>query len=415
MMEVLLNRSKLGISASAQRVLREQEIDDDGPGTVLADFETLLQFIGQDGLKTTGKYYLLPQGKLDALNLQMSRPVVHSLKRPQQRSFPNLHGLYLMLRSSGMGIGEGAPPAGRLVLDQEIVMSWRGLNPTERYFALLESWLVQGAAELITERGGWASSFMRSLTDLAWRLRERRTVAVHRGRGGLLNDVMEATTAALMELFGWVRLEFAEPAAGEGVKITAIERTDFGDAMVGLLNRGYLDRQWPIFDDETPAEPGVLRPLFQPYFPEYQRAMETKELPYQDGTFVMRVSVGDAWRRISAPDDATLDALAHTIIEAFDFDLDHLYCFELRQPNGRRLRIACPYESEAAAFTDDFTLGELPIAEGGTMTMIFDYGDNWRFHVKLEEIRPAAKSTRPKVIAEGGKAPAQYPYDDEDC
>ncbi len=89
----------------------------------------------------------------------------------------------------------------------------------------------------------------------------------------------------MMELFGWVRLEFDEPAAGEGVRTAAIERTDYGDAMVNLLHNGYMNREWPTFYDETPVEPGVLRPLLQPYFPEYQRAMETKELPYLDGTF----------------------------------------------------------------------------------------------------------------------------------
>ena len=95
------------ISDRAQQILRDQEIDVDGPGTALTDFETLLQFIGNAGLNTTSKYYLLPQSKLDELNQQMSRPVMHRLKRPQQRSFPHLHGLYLMLRASGMAVGEG--------------------------------------------------------------------------------------------------------------------------------------------------------------------------------------------------------------------------------------------------------------------------------------------------------------------
>jgi hypothetical protein len=142
--------------------------------------------------------------------------------------------------------------------------------------------------------------------------------------------------------------------------------------------------------------------------------MEAKELPYLDGTLVFRVSVGNAWRRIAAPDDATLDDLARTILDAFEFDMDHLYCFELRRPNGRKLRIACPYDNEAAAFTDDFALGQLPIAEGGTMTMIFDYGASWHFNIKLEEISPSAKTDRPRVVAKAGKPPDQYGREDEE-
>ncbi len=71
MLEILFKEGQtgFGISDSAQRILRDRDIDDNGPGTVIADFETVLQFIGNDGLKTTSKYYLLPQSKLDALNL----------------------------------------------------------------------------------------------------------------------------------------------------------------------------------------------------------------------------------------------------------------------------------------------------------------------------------------------------------
>jgi len=407
------DRSGFDISGQVQQILRDQEIDDDGPGTILQDFETLLHFIGDDGLKTTGKYQFLPQSKLDELNLQMSHPVMHRLKRPQQRSFPHLHGLYLVLRASGMATGVGASPSGRLMLDQETVISWRDLNPTERYFALLESWLVHGSPEIIAERGSWASSCMTSLTDVAFRLRDRR-MTDHDRRGGLLYATMGMTTAALMELFGWVRLEFAEPEAGESVRVTAIERRDWGDAMVNALNAAFLSRRWPTFDEEGPVEGSVMQPLFQPYFPEYQRTLAQKEWPYRDGTFTWRVSLGKAWRRIAASDDVSLDDLAMTILKAFEFDSDHLYCFELRQPNGRTLRIACPYEDDAVAFTDEVALGDLPIAEGGSMKMIFDYGESWRFDIKLEEIGPPAESDGPRILAQGGKPPAQYDWEDED-
>ncbi|MFV1968977.1 MAG: hypothetical protein ACC628_26455, partial [Pirellulaceae bacterium] len=106
----------LAIPDEAKRFLQNQTINDDGPGTILRDFDTLLEFIGTEGLRTTGKYFFLPQGKLDQLNAVMSHSVVHRLKRPQQRSFPHLHGLYLLLRASGMGIAVGSPPGGRLML-----------------------------------------------------------------------------------------------------------------------------------------------------------------------------------------------------------------------------------------------------------------------------------------------------------
>jgi hypothetical protein len=37
----------------------------------------------------------------------------------------------------------------KLVLNQKILQIWQGLNPTEQYFTLLESWLVWGESELL--------------------------------------------------------------------------------------------------------------------------------------------------------------------------------------------------------------------------------------------------------------------------
>ena len=56
----------------------------------------------------------------------------------------------------------------------------------------------------------------------------------------------------------------------------------------------------------------------------------------------------------------------------------------------------------------------MAIAEGGTMTIVFDYGDNWEFSIRLEEIRSWAETDQPRVIAGGGKPRAQYERDDWD-
>jgi hypothetical protein len=104
-----------------------------------------------------------------------------------------------------------------------------------------------------------------------------------------------------------------------------------------------------------------------------------------------------------------------TILDAFDFDDDHLYCFELHDPRGRPLRIACPYEDDAAAFTDEVSLAELPLPEGGTMDFLFDYGDNWKFTVKLESVGPKRpRLSGAKVIERKGRAPKQYDWEDWD-
>jgi hypothetical protein len=46
--------------------------------------------------------------------------------------------------------------------------------------------------------------------------------------------------------------------------------------------------------------------------------------------------------------------------------------------------------------------------------MVFDDGDNWEFRNRSEEIKSWAETDQPRVIATGGKPPAQYERDDRD-
>ena len=47
-------------------------------------------------------------------------------------------------------------------------------------------------------------------------------------------------------------------------------------------------------------------------------------------------------------------------------------------------------------------------------SLLFDYGDDWEFKVRLEKIEAEpTRLRRPKVVESAGKAPAQYPQIEE--
>jgi len=49
------------------------------------------------------------------------------------------------------------------------------------------------------------------------------------------------------------------------------------------------------------------------------------------------------------------------------------------------------------------------------MVYLFDFGDEWRFDVRLERIDPAdGRIKKPKLLEEHGEAPPQYPNMEED-
>jgi hypothetical protein len=52
---------------------------------------------------------------------------------------------------------------------------------------------------------------------------------------------------------------------------------------------------------------------------------------------------------------------------------------------------------------------------GKTMLFVFDYGDEWRFQVKLLGLGEKAPKTRyPRLVATLGEAPPQYEYDEDE-
>src|SRR5215210_2499984 len=150
----------IALSAKHQRIIREQTIGEDEPGCrVLRDFEMLLNFVGEREIKVSGIHQLLPMNLLAELNAQLSKPLRSGLQRPQQKSYPHINGLYLLLRASGLSLirDDGKQPV--LSLDRAALSSWRSLNATERYFTLLEAWLVRGNVEIIGEHDPLGSLF----------------------------------------------------------------------------------------------------------------------------------------------------------------------------------------------------------------------------------------------------------------
>ena len=153
-----------------QEVLREQVIDKNSPGTILRDFEILLDFVAAEAPPVSKKNNLLPMKVLAQLNSRLTNPLNIDLKRPQQKSYPHINGLYLLLRASGIGYIEGSGTKQHLALDEAARQSWQSLNPTERYCTFLETWLLRSSPEMVGEPGSglwnntlfkWSSFFRR--------------------------------------------------------------------------------------------------------------------------------------------------------------------------------------------------------------------------------------------------------------
>src|SRR5438552_66653 len=156
-----------------QRTLAEQQIMVGNPGTILADVNTMLEFVGPDGIVSKSGNATLPAERLPELNARAGHPIKLILKRALLRDYPNLAGIFVLLRVMDLFQMRGK----RLMVCSTALESWRALNPTEQYFALLEALLFHAHSSVLgdeaTREEGPQSfedavSFLAQLTE-RWR------------------------------------------------------------------------------------------------------------------------------------------------------------------------------------------------------------------------------------------------------
>jgi hypothetical protein len=336
--------------------------------------------------------------------------------------------LNLLLRASGLARVHRSGAKARLVLDPAMLEQWDHLNPTEQYFQLLEAWLLFGRAEMVGERESFGG-------ELIWTCYHAWNVIP--AKGFRLDPVKSSEDhvpgfygnhylLALMDLFGLLTVEhFPRPVTPW--RPARVQPAPFGDAVFTVL---VSSRRETLFDDDPSEEDegddedqdepatemphfGAWQPLFQPYFPEWRENLEFPHPEPKKGEFIFRVTLGKIWRRIAMPAETTLDDLVDMILRSMEFDDDHLYEFRYIDRMGAVATAGHPAMDEGP-WADEITIGTLPLEPGQEMQLTYDFGDNWKFAVKLEKVEATdLKTKKPRVLESHGEAPEQYPDWDE--
>lgn len=395
------------LSPEDAEIIKNQMFSDTQPGSLLKDFQALLDFIGSDGIEVTKTTQHIGMKYLFELNERMTLPLETELKRPQQKAFPNLHGLYLVLRVSGLASLVKDKNKTLLKLDPEVLASWQKLNAVERYFSLLFCWIVRGDEEILGEPRSWRiQGFLRCLEFYQYMKqidsKEENLARYMRVFLSSLHNI------SLMASFGFLtRTKFNPDGTVEGVALS-----DFGRALLAYFDTA-TKLYWDENDDElSDAFYGFCAKDLMPLFPEWQnRLLIKKREVLTEGYSVITVKVRDAVRKLAVPHDTFLNDLASNILDAFNFDDDHLYEFVYKNELGINEAVMHPFVDDGDYWADDMTLGEMPIHEGMAFVFHYDFGDDWRFECQVESlIKEGGKYTGPKVIEKKGRAPKQYYY-----
>ncbi|HEX8200821.1 MAG TPA: hypothetical protein VF590_10055, partial [Isosphaeraceae bacterium] len=243
---------------------------------------------------------------------------------------------------------------------------------------------------------------------------------------------------ALMDLFGLVAVEHPRRPVQPWCP-ASLRHVPFGDAVFTVLlqresvplrddvptgedgdEEGRTDDVEPAAEDgdeeDRPDDVrfGAWQPLFGSAFPEWRANLIPPGTAFRAGVFVFRVALGRVWRRIAIPAGNSLEDLAHAILRSVDFGNDHLYEFRYRDRFGRAAEAHHPYMDEPP-WAGDVRIGDLPLEPGQAMTLVYDFGDNWEFAVRLDHIKPPdARVKAPKLLESHGTAPSQYGDADEE-
>jgi Plasmid pRiA4b ORF-3-like protein len=399
-------------SPDAIALLTQTVITETSPGTILKDFQTLLDFIGE-GIVVSANNHSLPMKSLGEFNQLLSEPLQIDLKRPVQKSYPPIDGLYLILRTLGLGQIRAQGKKYLLILDPNLLSIWNNFNPTERYCTLLEAWLIRGNTEILDGKNDRMSSGSKCFQCWSMISDKGRKIPNY-DEQKTFSYFPELYNLALLKLFGLIQIDSGKPATGKGWRIKNLKRLPFGNALISNLFDAYKNIGMYSESEENPSLPiSEFQPTLQPYFPEWKQVFQLPPKETRSGVYIFKVTLKKCWRQIAISSDLTLDILGDTIRESVDFDDDHLDLFTYKNQLGRSIEAHHPYSSNEPQ-SDSIEIGDLPLEIGSAMEYLFDFGDNWKFDVRLEQIN--AEDTRQEyveILDSFGTAPEQYPdYED---
>jgi len=134
-------------------------------------------------------------------------------------------------------------------------------------------------------------------------------------------------------------------------------------------------------------------------------------------SLVLSVSSGTGcYRHIQISESATLYRLSSAILDAFGFYDDHLHSFFM---NNRawdsNYEYACSRGGEldgSCGFSDKARLSRFRLSKGAKFLYIFDYGDDWRFHIKV--LRVIGESTKNPIVLKSVGEISQYEWDEDE-
>lgn len=373
----------------------------------LRDVDVFLDYLVKNPVSLSKSKNQPPVKWTQSLNCLLKSPEELTLNRPMTSHYGQVMGLFLLVRSSGLGeIRAGNKGNQELHISEALYQQWQSMSDIERYFSLLESWVNCGHATFIGERvSGLDDRFLPGFLMLfgeknLWQKKAENDPGFWLKRGKLFN-------LAILAMTGLAECHLED----NNRQVRFLKLTPWGQLILKSCQRGFIDS---LNSEEYEAgfEQVDLLPAIKAVRNDIQRTLEQPE-PVIAASYFLSVGLGsECFRTLKVSADKSLDELAEAILEAFDFENDHLFHFQYKTDFGACRRIGHPYGYDFDSFTDETELRHLNPSSGMKIMFVFDYGDNWEFDIVV--LYGSEETASEIVVTERkGEAPEQYPdYED---
>ena len=325
----------------------------------------------------------------------------------------------------------------RLISDENIYNEFKNLNLAEKYFSLLKIFLVDTDWKKL-QTGYYNESPINTVSDVINIVANKANSKIKVPSGSRLIQLLYNWNAFLkyFEFFGLWEVVEGETEFKNSYKAEAIKTTDLGNKILNILNTErsimewnkhvsendrkndftdmILNRYLSQFDEHKNKSQDRVNKndnnyenredFFLPFvdlFFEYQvgKILSEKDIDFFKGNVIFKVELTKKmWIKVKLNGKHTLDDLHSIIKKAFKFDYYHLYAFFM---DGKPWSDNC-YNSpndNRKPFADNVKIGELDLYKGKNFLYIYDFGDDWRFQVKVIDLENDKKKlSKPTII-----------------
>jgi hypothetical protein len=172
--------------------------------------------------------------------------------------------------------------------------------------------------------------------------------------------------------------------------------------VIALLEHTLYNR-----DDETEEHNMRLKLLLEELIGNTKLGIRQFDLlennPEQDYIVTFRVSLVGyeerIWRRMNIRSTVTLGEMSFIILASMQATMSHLYRITYK---NTRFELNIPsYPVDPTHDVDHVMLAELPLKEGDTLKLDYDFGEDWAFDIVIESLKPYDGDVDLPIILDG--------------